>query len=83
MDYTGLKIENKEQFSKVYYLFRSASSMLLEDYIITYGYPNFPIYLEEFCGTYGFKTKPIGTWNNKPFNIINFEYTELKQSLKK
>jgi len=76
MDYTGLKIENKEQFIKVYHLFRSSKTISSKEWLEKYNTPTFPIYLEKLGESYGYCTQPIGTFDKKPFNIINFNEYE-------
>ena len=56
-----LKIENKEQFNKIYHLLRSANRMDLETWLKTYAYPEFPIYLEKVGNSYGYTTRPFYT----------------------
>lgn len=72
-DYTGLKIENQNQFKEIYHLFRSAKLINFEGWIKLNGYPIFPIYLEKLGDSYGFVHNPIGTWSKDPLPKIDFK----------
>ncbi len=69
----GLEIINKEQFEKVYFLFRSANRMSFEEWLKKYSIPILPIYLEKLGNSYGYTTEI-------KYEIIKFDESLLTQN---
>jgi hypothetical protein len=73
-----VKIENESQFNEAYHLLRSAQRGIpLEQWVKSYGYPKFPVYLEHANSVYydsiGFSSTPKNTWTNEDYEILEWK----------
>jgi hypothetical protein len=80
-----VQINNEQEFDRIFQYTRvGVNGRPLNEWLTQHGYPNFPIYLEHAVSVYGtsigYSSQPIGTWTNKPMEVLSLDQALLKNT---